>query len=140
MSVIVVDDVERLLEFVRIGPRFSNAVLQTLMVLYKKAPEKGRKLLILSTTSNKQVLDDMGMLDSFHAVLKVPCIEPGQEVKEVLTDLNIFQPREMKQVVDSIVTPVAVKKLLMITEMAQQGEHGSLPERFIQCLADYTDF
>ena len=39
-SVIVVDAIERLLDWVPIGPRFSNGVLQTLLVLLKKNPPK----------------------------------------------------------------------------------------------------
>lgn len=42
-SVIVIDSIERLLEFVPIGPRFSNGVLQTLLVLLKKNPPKVRE-------------------------------------------------------------------------------------------------
>ena len=38
----VVDDIERLMEYVPIGPRFSNAVLQTLLVLIKKLPPEVR--------------------------------------------------------------------------------------------------
>jgi vesicle-fusing ATPase len=41
-SVIVVDNIERILEYVPIGPRFSNGVLQTLLVLLKKNPPKVR--------------------------------------------------------------------------------------------------
>ena len=40
LSMVVLDDIERLLEFVAIGPRFSNAILQTLLVLLKKQPPK----------------------------------------------------------------------------------------------------
>ncbi|CAL1700365.1 unnamed protein product [Somion occarium] len=42
LSVIVVDNLERLLDFTPIGPRFSNAVLQTLMVLLARRPPKVR--------------------------------------------------------------------------------------------------
>ena len=38
LSVIVVDSIEKLLEYVPIGPRFSNVILQTLIVLLKKTP------------------------------------------------------------------------------------------------------
>lgn len=40
LSVIVVDGIERLLDWVPLGPRFSNVVLQTLLVLMKKVPPK----------------------------------------------------------------------------------------------------
>ena len=51
LSAIVLDDIERLLDYVAIGPRFSNAVLQTLLVLLKKAPPPGRRLFVIGTTS-----------------------------------------------------------------------------------------
>lgn len=48
LSCVVVDDIERLLDYVPIGPRFSNLVLQALLVLLKKAPPKvrGRRFLL----------------------------------------------------------------------------------------------
>ena len=57
MSLIILDDIERLIEFIHIGPRFSNALLQALMVLIKKKPPKAqRKLMIVGTTSQKTIL------------------------------------------------------------------------------------
>ncbi|KAG4967082.1 hypothetical protein JHK87_032733 [Glycine soja] len=40
LSVIILDDIERLLEYVPIGPRFSNLISQTLLVLLKRFPPK----------------------------------------------------------------------------------------------------
>jgi hypothetical protein len=74
-------------EYVPIGPRFSNSVLQTLLVLLKKVPPqqevwllcilplfppassnrffalqgKSRKLMVIATTSNPKILEDMQM-------------------------------------------------------------------------------
>ncbi|KAG4385179.1 hypothetical protein GLYMA_12G044801v4 [Glycine max] len=42
LSVIILDDIERLLEYVPIGPRFSNLISQTLLVLLKRFPPKQR--------------------------------------------------------------------------------------------------
>lgn len=53
LSCIVVDNVERLLDYGSIGPRYSNMTLQALLVLLKKQPPKGRKLLILCTSSRR---------------------------------------------------------------------------------------
>ena len=47
-SIIILDNIEKLIEFIRIGPRFSNLLLQTLRVFIKKLPpKKGKKMLIL---------------------------------------------------------------------------------------------
>ncbi len=61
LSCIILDDIERLLEYVAIGPRFSNVVLQALLVLIKKMPPFGRKLLIIGTTSAGDVSESMGL-------------------------------------------------------------------------------
>lgn len=53
LSCIVVDNLERLLDYGPIGPRYSNMALQALLVLLKKQPPKGRKLLILCTSSRR---------------------------------------------------------------------------------------
>ncbi len=54
LSLIILDDLERLIEFIHIGPRFSNPILQALLVLIKKKPpHPERKLMIIGTTSMK---------------------------------------------------------------------------------------
>lgn len=94
LSIIVLDDIERLLEFVAIGPRFSNGILQTLLVLLKKVPPQSRRLLIIGTTSAATVMQDMGVSSAFNFVLHVPRLrEP--ETKSVLAALRIFQPQEV---------------------------------------------
>ncbi|GMY37356.1 vesicle-fusing ATPase-like [Fagus crenata] len=40
LSIIILDDIERLLEYTAIGPRFSNTISQTLLVLLKRLPPK----------------------------------------------------------------------------------------------------
>ena len=40
LSLIVLDDIERLIEYIHIGSRFSNLLLQTLLILIKKKHER----------------------------------------------------------------------------------------------------
>ena len=40
LSCILIDNFERLIEYVDIGPRFSNAILQALLILIKRLPDK----------------------------------------------------------------------------------------------------
>lgn len=47
LSIIVVDSIEKIVEWVPIGPRFSNSVLQALSVLLGKRPPKVRIYLLL---------------------------------------------------------------------------------------------
>lgn len=94
-SIIILDDIERLLEYVAIGPRFSNAILQTLLVLLKKQPPKGRKLLVIGTTSVPAVMEDMEVSTTFNVVLHVPKLKEV-EITAVLKAIKAFAPDEVR--------------------------------------------
>ena len=81
MSCILVDNVERLLDYGPIGPRYSNLTLQALLVLFKKNPPKGRRLLIICTTSRREVLEQMEMLPAFTDVLHVSNLTRPEHVQ-----------------------------------------------------------
>lgn len=94
-SIIILDDIERLLEYVAIGPRFSNGILQTLLVLLKKQPPKGRKLLVIGTTSVAAVMEDMEVTTTFNVVLHVPKLKEV-EITAVLKAIKAFAPDEVR--------------------------------------------
>ena len=71
-SIVVLDDLERLLEYVPIGPRFSNEALQTLLVLLAKVPPNGRRLLVIATTSKPDIIADVGLTPIFQTKMTVP--------------------------------------------------------------------
>ncbi|KAJ8662918.1 hypothetical protein O0I10_001094 [Lichtheimia ornata] len=126
-SVIVIDSIERLVDWVPIGPRFSNAVLQALQVLIKKKPPKNRRLLIIGTTTEHKVLDDMDIADAFDTKIYISTLTSLAAVETVLKELGLFSDRERQRAmsvlhdagVDGKIS-IGIKKLLMITEMARQ--------------------
>ncbi|KAL2078118.1 hypothetical protein ACEWY4_025803 [Coilia grayii] len=123
LSCVVVDDIERLLDYVPIGPRFSNLVLQALLVLLKKPPPNGRKLLIIGTTSRKDVLQEMEMLDAFSTKIHVPNISRGEHLVEALEMLGSFQEKERAVIAKEVKGKsvwIGIKKLLMLIEMSLQ--------------------
>eukprot|EP01136_Pigoraptor_vietnamica_P001184 Opistho-1_new@27481 len=139
LSVIVVDDIERLLEYAPIGPRFSNAVLQTLMVLFKKQPPKGKRLLVFATTSRHNVMADMGLADSFDASLKVPNLTKVDQITKALMSLEVFSADDWKRfnerqatVLQNVRLWIGIKKLIMLAEMARQD--AAKVDRFLESL------
>ena len=87
LSLIIIDDIERMLDFVSIGPRFSNAVLQALLVLVKKPPPTlDRKLMIIGTTSVAHMLDDMELTKAFNVTVELPLLTRADEVATVLAE------------------------------------------------------
>lgn len=153
MSVVVVDNLERLLDWTPVGPRFSNAVLQTLMVLMAKRPPKGHRLLVIATTSLRPMLTDLG-LASFDSELRVPPITRLSSLKHVLEAVHLFRSRdELARAVGMLqqagfqdsddggmdlgegrgTMMVGVKKLLSVVEMARQ-EPENVAERLVSAL------
>jgi vesicle-fusing ATPase len=130
-SVIVVDNIERLLDWNPIGPRFSNGVLQALVVLFGKRPPKGRRLLILATTSNRSILADMGVQDAFDTDIPVSPLASLDAVEHVLKEINMFDHGELHKCMGMLREArfgeqgrpefnVGIKKLLTLSEMARQ--------------------
>ncbi|XP_029978120.1 vesicle-fusing ATPase [Sphaeramia orbicularis] len=139
LSCVVVDDIERLLDYVPIGPRFSNLVLQALLVLLKKPPPKGRKLLIIGTTSRKDVLQEMEMLDAFSTTIHIPNISTGEQLVDALELLGSFQEKERASIAKAVKGQnlwIGIKKLLMLIEMAAQKEPEYRVSKFLSLLRD----
>jgi len=85
LSLIFIDDIERIIDYVAIGPRFSNVVLQTLLVLLKKVPpDYGRRLLIIGTTSCPHLLQDLGLVQAFGVNQGTSLLEDPLQIAEVL--------------------------------------------------------
>uniref|UniRef100_A0A087YIU3 Vesicle-fusing ATPase n=1 Tax=Poecilia formosa TaxID=48698 RepID=A0A087YIU3_POEFO len=144
LSCVVVDDIERLLaDYVPIGPRFSNLVLQALLVLLKKPPPKGRKLLIIGTTSRRDVLQEMEMLDAFSTAIHIPNISRGEELVQALELLGSFEEKERLGIANAVKGKslwIGIKKLLMLIEMAAQMDPDYRVSKFLSLLRDEGGF
>ncbi|KAG5023338.1 Vesicle-fusing ATPase [Glycine max] len=146
LSVIILDDIERLLEYVPIGPRFSNLISQTLLVLLKRLPPKGKKLMVIGTTSELDFLESIGFCDTFSVTYHIPTLNTT-DAKKVLEQLNVFTDEDIDSAAEALnditsriaiglltdnISPVIdempIRKLYMLIEMAAQGEHGGSAE------------
>lgn len=139
LSCVVVDDIERLLDYVPIGPRFSNMVLQALLVLLKKPPPKGRKLLIIGTTSRKDVLQEMEMLDAFSTTIHIPNISKVEQLMEAFELLGSFNENERAMIAKAVQGKrlgIGIKKLLMLIEMAAQMDPDYRVRKFVSLLQE----
>ncbi|XP_022724072.1 vesicle-fusing ATPase-like [Durio zibethinus] len=150
LSIIILDDIERLLEYVAIGPRFSNLISQTLLVLLKRLPPKGKKLLVIGTTSEVGFLDSVGICDAFSITYHLPTLK-ADDAKKVLEQLNVFAEEDVSAAAEAL-NDMPIKKLYMLIEMAAQGEQGGAAEaifsgrekikisHFYDCLQDVVRY
>lgn len=125
LSVVLIDNIERIVEWVPIGPRFSNAVLQALMVLLKKEPPKGRRLLVLATTGERSVLQQLDLFTTFDSDIAVPNVSTHTELSHIMKQSGVFQEperaiRELQELTRSESVGVGIKKILLGIETAKQ--------------------
>ena len=139
LSCILVDNIERLLDYGPIGPRYSNLTLQVLLVLLKKEPPKGRKLLVICTSSTRSILEELGMVSAFTTILHVPNIRQVDEIVNVLENSDVFSNDDINQIKKEIGQrrlSVGIKKLLGLLDLVDQAELKDRPRKFINILQE----
>lgn len=132
MACIVLDNIERLIEFVDIGPRFSNALLQVLLVLIKRVPKYSEnKLMIIGTSSCAKILKDLEVSGSFNLVINVPQLRKGDDILQVL--MKYPGKIDDKKRIANDINDISMKRLLLIIDMACHGEIDITYDGFMSC-------
>ena len=138
------DNIERIIDWVPIGPRFSNSVLQAVMVLLRKQPPKGRRLLVLATTTERSILKQLDVFTSFNADIPVPNINTYEELAYILQQEQTLSSDEIKSALSRIreltqsdKIGVGVKKVLLGVGTAKQDTDKAT--RFASVIARAMD-
>ncbi|XP_004288950.1 PREDICTED: vesicle-fusing ATPase-like [Fragaria vesca subsp. vesca] len=118
LSIIILDDIERLMEFIPIGPRFSTMIYQTLLSLLKRLPPKGTKLLVIGTTSEFEFLESVGFCNTFSHTYNVPTLT-SEDAKKVLEQLKVVADEDINAAADSL-NDMPIQKLFTLIETAGQ--------------------
>lgn len=126
LNILVIDQIESLIEYVPIGPRFSNNILQVLKTLIAKRPPKKNKLLIFVTTSSHSLIRNLDLLGTFDNDLAVPNITDIKDIYNVLNYLNYGSDVDRQAVSSKIQnylgdTPldIGIKKVLSDVETSR---------------------
>uniref|UniRef100_A0A8C5NDW4 Vesicle-fusing ATPase n=1 Tax=Gouania willdenowi TaxID=441366 RepID=A0A8C5NDW4_GOUWI len=99
----------------------------------------GRKLLIIGTTSRKDVLQEMEMLDAFSTTVHIPNISRGEQLVEALELLGSFQEKERAAIAKAVKGKglwIGIKKLLMLIEMSIQMDPDYRVSKFLSLLKE----
>lgn len=93
-SAIIIDDVDMLVDYTPIGPRFSNKIFQAILILLKTAPPIGRKLAIFLTTSQREEMQTIGLDPRFF--YEEVYLNALTTFDELLTVINNIAPEKFK--------------------------------------------
>ena len=70
-SYIILDDLERLIEYLDIGPRYSSVILQSIIVGLTNRPDSNCKLLVVVTTSNTEMVTGFSLNKIFDVIIDI---------------------------------------------------------------------
>ncbi|KAK4205692.1 putative vesicular-fusion protein SEC18 [Triangularia verruculosa] len=129
LSLLIIDNIERLIDWVPVGARFSGSILNTLVTLFATPPPKGHRLLVLATTSQRSVLEQLDVTSAFDHTIPVPAISDASELKAVLEQVQAFDGNhegvveDIHQTTGSSEVNVGIKTILTTLETAKLSEH-----------------
>ena len=123
LALILIDDVERLLEYANINAsvKFSNMVLQALLVLLKRRPPSKCRLMVIVTTSVWDQLRALHLDEPFYGVVSLPELSEPEEYKAVLDEAaSGIKPEVREQIANEIKQSMTVKSLLNAVDTTKQ--------------------
>ncbi|KAI8044624.1 vesicle-fusing ATPase 2 [Drosophila gunungcola] len=138
-SCVIFDDLERILDYGALGMRYSNAILQMLMVLLKKQPPRGHGLVILCTSNRRDVLQQLGMMPVFTAVHHVPNLSTPADIMAVMESSKRFEPEEMGHIKDAMEgrhISMGIKRLLDLMTWVSPLKPDRRAAKFLQKMGE----
>lgn len=129
-SAIIIDNIDRLIEYTPIGPRFSNKVFQAILNLLTNLPPIGRKLAIFVTTSMRDEMRDIGLKDNFfYREVALNCLTTFEELITVVDSIapEKFNPSEEdKKDGNDFMTknPIPIKKAIQDIDLVVYEAKG----------------
>ncbi|KAG8528335.1 uncharacterized protein KY384_007253 [Bacidia gigantensis] len=127
LSIVLIDNIESIIEWVRIGPRFSNPVLQALKAMLNKQPPKNHRLLVLATATERHVLQELNLYQSFDQKIAVPTVNSHEELEFILEQSHVFKnptaaTKELREITRSDSVGVGIKSILLAIDTAKQDD------------------
>ncbi len=105
-SILILDNIERIIEWSAMGSRFNNQILQTIMTLLRSQMKKKSRMIVICTSNKKEVLEDLELFDLFDNHYEHPTLISCDDIKthfnEIYNDENIISPdgTTMREIAD----------------------------------------
>jgi len=91
LSILILDDLGKLLQYAKHGPRYSLLLLHTLQSLLKQRPPEGKRLVIIAT-ADSDVAHTLDLADSFSHIMRMPTLT-RDEAAHVLQTCGMVSDR-----------------------------------------------
>lgn len=145
LNILIVDNIEALIDYVPIGPRFSSTILRALMTRLETNPPEGHRLIVIATTSNYEVVKRLDMLNCFNDEIFVNNLTDLDQLEAVVRTARFFDDNgvqkaltELKQVFQDGKINVSIKKLLFIGDTSKFSRDPV--NEFVQLVVETSKF
>ena len=109
------------------------------MVLLKKSPPKGRKLLVIATSSRKHVMEDLELTTAFTDILHVPNLNQPEHLLDLCEATGVFTSLNRQQLqtrLRSRSCNVGIKTVLGFVDMVRVTQEGARVSKFLSKLEE----
>jgi hypothetical protein len=116
-SAIILDDLERLIEYDSADGRHSQPMLHALLVLLSMKPPEGQTMVVVGTSSMAKSMNEhnIEIVTAFGVSFEMPLMETAQEVRDVLQMRGMTET--CANVFDSLREPIGIGRLLSMGEL-----------------------
>lgn len=137
LSVVILDDLEQLMEFACVGPRFSNSMLQLFFSLLKRRVARpGHRMLVIGTTSEPDFIRTSKLMRAFNVALELPLVSELPHFESALRGLPGFSRAVVEQVCSGLGRGVGIGTLLQVAEMATYQSDSIDAAHVLECFHD----
>ncbi|CAH8660255.1 unnamed protein product [Dicrocoelium dendriticum] len=125
LSVVIVDNIEGLIEYNPVGPRFSNFIVQAIRDLVSQPLKAGRRMLVLATTSCRAELADQNLTQAFSWHIHVSAMSKPAHIMAALEEDDRFAVADRQRIERSINNKhfcIGIKHLIELVDLVTKTE------------------
>lgn len=127
-SCIILDNIEEIFGYLPMENSVQMNVIRTLISLVSKSPKKiENNLLIIATTSNNQILNEVNLAQKFEFCLEIPSVSSSEPISQFLskTTLSMKDKETLSKKLLKKSNKISFKKLKLILDL--MNAHKSAP-------------
>ena len=114
-AAIVVDDVDKIIEYSRMGPRYSNKILQAILTFMNTPTSVGNKLAVFITTTKKDEMISIGIdEDYFTKTIEMPLVCGNKSWMMIGKEMGVDMMLE-----DEVKYTMPMKKVIQVISMVR---------------------
>ncbi|KAH8670223.1 P-loop containing nucleoside triphosphate hydrolase protein [Tricladium varicosporioides] len=140
-SCVVLDCIERLVEWADVGMRYSSTIFHEIVTSLTNRPPSGHGLLIIATSSRPDVMRQLNLLIEFNTTHIIPNITRRPELEQALIETRLFRSQNeiqsCLQKLDQITggeISLTIKKVILAVEQVRD-ERGDITMLLAESLA-----